>query len=68
MYTKTATSSKQCFKGTIVFFIEDPKSTFVCSGNLFVCTFITENANAFLHEPRFSENFPENEAETIFNI
>ena len=30
MYTKTATSSEQCFKGTFVFFIEDPKSTFVC--------------------------------------
>ena len=42
MYTKTATSSEQCFKGTFVFFIEDPKSTFVCAVNLFVCTFVAE--------------------------
>ena len=41
MDTKTATSSSQCFKGTIVFFIEDPKSTFVCAVNLFVC-FVSE--------------------------
>ena len=37
MYTGTATSSEQCFKGTFVIFIEDRKSTFVCAINLFVC-------------------------------
>ena len=42
MNAKTATSSKQYFKGTNVFFIENPKSTFVCAINLFVCTFVTE--------------------------
>ena len=42
MYTKTATSSEQCFKGMFVFFTENPKSTFVCAVNLFVCTFVDE--------------------------
>ena len=42
MYTKTVTSSEQCFKGTFIIFIEDPKSTFVRSVNLFVRTFVAE--------------------------
>ena len=45
MYTKTATSIEQCFKGTFVVFIEDPKNTFVCAVNLFLCTFVEEYPN-----------------------
>ena len=42
MYTKNTPSSKQCFAGVFMFFMEDRRGKFMCEIDLFVWAFVDE--------------------------